>query len=141
MRSTGYIHNGVSGTGGDSLNRGFSGAPAPVTPIITAESYWGGGAAGMSGAVANAAAGAYPNGPNNSLLLSRLLLSESNGVRGCLRGFYVTPHNLHASFTQQQRIEGQGSFAGRKLMCIKPGPNGSTSSFGAAFIDITGPWE
>jgi hypothetical protein len=122
------------------LNRSVSGAPGAVQALLSAESYWG-GTAGMSGAVANPAAPAYPNGPNNSLLLSRFLITETAGVRGHLRGFYATPHNIHTSFTQQQRIVGQGSFAGRRLMAIKTGPNSTTTSFGLAFIDITGPWE
>lgn len=83
----------------------------------------------------------YPNGPNNGLILSRLVLSE-DGVclRGNTRGAYITPQNCHASFTRNTIIDGAGDMAGRKLLAVKCGAPAGTSSQGVMFFDVTGPW-
>jgi hypothetical protein len=124
------------------VTRSSTGAGGWIKPRLGAEAYTAGADAGMSGALVSPLAPTYPNPANNSFLLSRMLVSEAGiGLRGFMRGLYVTPHNNHASFTQLQTIEGQGSFAGRKLMVVKPGATRSSTSFGLMLVDITGPWE
>lgn len=90
-------------------------------------------------------AGVYPNGPGNSLILSRAILSEAapQCVRGTLRGAYYIPQSLTASmFSWLDKIAGQGTLAGRTLLCLKgAAPASTTPSAITMFFDITGPWE
>jgi hypothetical protein len=78
---------------------------------------------------------------NSGLLLSRIALADSNGLRGWMRGVLGTPQNCHASFGQLDRITGQGSFAGKRLLALKCGSPAGQASQGVLFFDITGPWE
>lgn len=83
----------------------------------------------------------YPNGPNNGLILSRIVLSEGGVcLRGNTRGAYITPQNCHASFARNTIIDGAGDMAGRKLLAVKCGAPAGTSSQGVVFFDVTGPW-
>jgi hypothetical protein len=111
-----------------------------VQLIHQMESFWG-GVQGYSGAVANTATPTYPNGNGNGLILSRKSLSDSRGLRGWCRGMYMSPQNCHTSFAQRQVFDGQGYFAGRKMMALKCGAANATTSQGVVFFDIDGPWE
>lgn len=90
-------------------------------------------------------AGVYPNGPDNSLILSRVALLEPSPqcVRGVLRGaLYVMQLLGTTTFNWRDKIDGQGALAGRKLMALKgAAPAGSAAVSTTTFIDITGPWE
>lgn len=95
-----------------------------------------------SGNTAQPQAPAYPNGPDNGLILARKWLVEPSVCRrGAMPGFYVVPQNCHAAFNWRDKIDGQGELAGHKLLAIKCGSPASTSSQGVVFIDITGPWS
>lgn len=85
---------------------------------------------------------AYPNGPDNALILSKRLIVEV-GVcrRGLYRGLYVTPQSCYNAFSWRDKIDGQAELAGRKLMAVKGGGPAATTASGVVFIDITGPWE
>lgn len=87
----------------------------------------------------------YPNGPNNSLLLSRALLAETDipALRGVMRGVhYVMQAVGPATFLGRSKISGQGPLAGRNLLAIKgAAPAGTADSNITVFADITGPWE
>lgn len=87
----------------------------------------------------------YPNGPDNGLLLSRTLVMEAAPlcVRGVIPGLMFVPHQFGASvFATRDKISGQGSLSGRKLIAIKNdgNPSGTTITSVTSFIDITGPW-
>jgi hypothetical protein len=103
----------------------------PVEPLST---FSGGSSAGVTFP-------AYPNGPDNGLIIGRKLLLEP-GVcrRGYLRGLYVTGQNCHNTFSWRDKIEGQGALLGRKLLAIKGGGPATTTSESVLFVDITGPW-
>ena len=127
-----------------ALARSRSGVAGAVAPVKTLESYMATNVQVVSGGSANpggTAFATYPSPTNQGLILSRVILAEGGGPRGYLRGFYGTPQNCHASFNQMDRIEGQGVFAGRKLMALKCGSPAGTVSQGVVFVDITGPWE
>jgi hypothetical protein len=105
------------------------------------ESYGTGNAYG--GSVASVA---YPNGADNSLLLSRTLITETSGpvLRGVLPGLYFIPHAIGTgSFSHRSKIDGQGPLAGRKLMLVRNagGPAATTATQATSAIDITGPWR
>jgi hypothetical protein len=86
---------------------------------------------------------AYPNGPDNALILSRKLVIEPTGphIRGVLPGLLHVAQNAAASFAWRDKVNGQGSYAGRKLYAVKGGaPAGTASNVSLMFFDITGPW-
>ena len=129
---------------GISAARSRSGVGGAVSLIKTMESYQGRSDLNVSGGTTNpggTAFASYPAPANQGLILSRVVLAEGGGPRGVLRGLYHTPQNAHAAFNQMDRIEGQGPFAGRKLMALKCGSPAGTTSQGVVFVDITGPWE
>ncbi len=87
----------------------------------------------------------YPNGPNNALFLNPMTLREPSGttLRGLLRGPTFAPQNIPSTaFNWRDQIDGQGVYAGRKLMVLKGNsPASTTTSAVTQFFDITGPWE
>lgn len=89
-------------------------------------------------------AGAYPNAVDNSLILSRAIVSEATPqcIRGTLRGAYYVPQALAATtFGWLEKIDGQGTLAGKKLMALKgASPAQTAASNATVFMDITGPW-
>jgi hypothetical protein len=124
--------------------RSRSGVAGAVSLVKVLESYVATADWAISGGTTNpggTAFATYPAPANQGLILSRVILAEGGGPRGYLRGFYGTPQNAHAAFNQMDRVQGQGAFAGRKLMAIKCGSPGGTVSQGVVFVDITGPWE
>lgn len=123
---------------GFAVARSFTGLGSSVLPVKRAESYVG--TDGHSGTTANVAG--YPNGPDNSLLLSRIMILESAPhLRGVLRGPMFAPQNCHAAFNWRDKIDGQGVYSGRKFMGIKgAGDAAGTVSSAVVFFDITGPW-
>lgn len=138
--SSGYI---VS-----SLSR-YVYVPRSYTMIGTAiecnhyvESYQG-NASNESGNGAGVTISSYPNPVNNGLILSRKSLIEMtlSVLRGYLPGIYHAPQNLHAAFNWRDKIDGQGSMLGRKLMAVKTGSPANNVSQGCVFFDITGPWR
>lgn len=87
----------------------------------------------------------YPNGPNNALFLNPMTLREQGGttLRGLLRGPTFAPQNIPSTtFNWRDKIDGQGNYAGRKLLVLKGNtPAGTALSPATQFFDITGPWE
>jgi len=89
--------------------------------------------------------GAYPNGPNNGLILSRIAITEGQAntvgpLRAVMRGAYLTPQNCHQAFNRLDVVTGSGDMAGRRLLAVKCGAPAGTASYGVMFFDITGPW-
>lgn len=87
----------------------------------------------------------YPNGPDNALLLSRMMVCEMSPriIRGTPRGLLFNPQQLGtASFSTRDKLVGQGGLAGRTLLALKGSAPAQTSATNiTTFIDITGPWE
>lgn len=132
---------GISGAdAGAYISRSFTTLGGAVAAAHCADGLFSGGkvsgAAGSSGV-----APAYPNGPDNALVLVRKAIVEPGvGLRGRSRGLYVTPQACHQAFAWRDKIDGQGPLAGRKLLAIKCGSPAGTASEGVVFVDITGPW-
>jgi len=115
--------------------RSYTGVSGSIAATSAPVEYFSGG---HSGSTNHPTAPAYPNGPDNGLVLSKkMILEPSVCRRGYSRGLYVVPQNCHASFSWRQKIE----LAGRKLLAIKCGNQTGNGSVGVAFIDITGPWD
>lgn len=151
-----FCHN-ADASAASSLNFGleYCSSPTPVAAAYFPRSFaaLGGGIAGahlpleyFSGSTSGAAVGSvafptYPNGPNNSLALSKKALVEPSVCRrGFIRGLYVVPQNCHTSFSWRDPIDGQDELAGRKLRVIKCGSPAGITSQGMVVVDITGPW-
>lgn len=136
----GAIENGsTSGVAGPYAPRSFTGLGGSAQLYHLPESYFG--VSALSGTGAGGAVAVYPNGPNNGLLLTRKLVAENNiALRGIVRGALVAPQNCHGAFTWRDKVDGQGTLAGRKLLAIKCGSPAGTVSQGVVFFDITGPW-
>lgn len=129
----------VGGGSGVYLPRSFTALGGSVAALHAVESYWG--TTGVLGAVAQGLAPAYPNGPNNGLLLSRKLVLEPGvALRGVQRGLLTPAQNCHAVFGWRDKVAGQGDYAGRTLLAVKAGAPAGTVSAGLVFFDITGPW-
>lgn len=132
-----YLQSGAI-TLGAYMPRSFTALGGAVAAGHTGSEFFNGGS---SGATHHAQSPAYPNGPDNGLILARKWLVEPNVCRrGQNRGIYVVPQNCHAAFSWRDKIDGQGELAGRKLLAIKCGSSAATVSQGVLFIDITGLW-
>jgi hypothetical protein len=121
--------------------RSFTALGASLAASRKAESYTTADA--YSG---NTASVAYPNGADNSLLLSRMLITEVTPLtmRGVMPGLLFCPQAVGANtFPTRNKIDGQGIYAGRKLMAVNNSgaPAGTASTQATSFLDITGPWR
>lgn len=133
-----FLQNAPSSTG-DYAARSFTGLGGSSALSAAAEGFLSG--SGTAGALTNAFAPIYPNGPNNGLVLVRKVLIESGvALRGVSRGMLYPVQNCHSFFNWRDKIEGQGSYAGRKLLAVKCGSPAGTVPQGVVFFDITGPW-
>lgn len=98
--------------------------------------------AGSSGNSYNASLPLYPNGPDNGLALSGKSVVELGVcLRGRTRGIYMVVQQCHDKFNWRDKIDGQGTLLGRKLVAIKCGATANNVSSGLVFVDITGPWS
>lgn len=119
---------------GTSVARSFTSLGSSILPVRRAESYIASDV--YSGSATTTAA--YPNGPDNSLILSRILLIETTpNVRGVIRGPLFAVQNCGAVFNWRDKV----TYSGRKLLAIKGAePAMTTVSTYVTFFDITGPW-
>lgn len=119
----------LQATAGHFLARGWGGGGASVyagkifdlskTYLYAAVNSGSYGWCGMLGTVQTS------NGPDNSLYLSPVLITEpSTGtIRGRLRGIYQVCHPI-ASFSDGQTFSGGGDYAGKSFQIIKGMVNG-----------------
>lgn len=135
-----FVGARASDSRGPFIPRSFTGLGGAIECQHAAESYFT--LAGAAGSALSTNVPAYPNGPNNALLLARTLLVEPGvALRGRGRGARISPQNCHEAFGWRNKIVGQGDMAGRKLMAVKCGGPSASSSKAVVFFDITGPWE
>ncbi|MNV79098.1 hypothetical protein D3C71_1726320 [compost metagenome] len=83
--------------------------------------------------------GAFPNGPNNGLLVGALEIFAL-GVRGTHPGLLHPVQDVGATFSSGAVVDGTNDYAGRKLLAIRVAPPAGAVTAGTAFIDATGPW-
>ena len=134
--SIAYLSSGTAY--GLATARAYTGLGSAIASQRMAESYFS-TTSGYSGSVAFAM---YPNGPDNSLILSRMLAVEAGPhIRGVLRGPLAVAQNCAASFNWLDKVPGSAAYAGRKLLAIKGAEPANTAATTALmFFDITGPW-
>lgn len=133
-----FLPNSPNHTG-DYAARSFTGLGGSSALSRAAEGLLSSG--GTAGALTNTFAPIYPNGPNNGLVLVRKVLIEAGvALRGVTSGILYPVQNCHSFFNWRDKIEGQGSYAGRKLLAVKCGSPAGSVSQGVVFFDITGPW-
>lgn len=101
-------------------------------------------AAGYSATAAyNGNALPFPNGPDNTLRLSKVeVMIPGVGIRGTVPGVLHTPQQLADAFASGDTVDGSGDYAGKTLMALRCGaPGAATAGAGTVFVDLTGPWE
>lgn len=97
----------------------------------------------------NAHGGTYPNGPDNALILSPLLVLEGetstiSSLRGSIPGIYHSSQLiLPNTFMLRDVVEGNGEFAGRRLHASPGQSSGQplSSQAGAVFYDLSDVWD
>ena len=123
------------------IPRSYTSLGGSVAGATCATSGWDAGA-GSSGNLQNNAVPQYPNGPDNGLALSgKSVVEPGVCLRGRTRGIYLVVQKCHERFNWRDKIDGQGTLLGRKLVAIKCGGPAQTTSTGLVFVDITGPWS
>lgn len=84
---------------------------------------------------------AYPNQPDNSLMLSQVWVHEDNGstitVRGRLRGFWHMLHPVGVSINEGDTFAGTGPLAGKSFEVIGPTVDG----LGKYVMETSNTWE
>lgn len=90
----------------------------------------------------------YPNGPDNALDLDRVFATEGDlSTRGTFPGLMHCPQQLGFAFASFDKLDGQGSLAGRRLMALRCGSpggttqNATTGGYGVVVFDLTGNWR
>lgn len=123
------------------IPRSFTALGGSVAGATSVTSGWATNV-GSSGYYQNPAMPLYPNGPDNGLALSgKSVVEPGVCLRGRTRGIYMALQNCHDKFNWRDKIDGQGTLLGRKLVSIKCGGASLASSGGLVFVDITGPWS
>lgn len=90
----------------------------------------------------------YPNSSDNALDLDRVLALDADySVRGSFPGLLHFPQNIGFALQTWDKVAGQGTLSGRKVMVLRGGAPGYTSQNAtggapaSAGFDVTGPWR
>ena len=92
-----------------------------------------------SGATNYSMLGAGINPANNGLLLTPCELIHL-GRRGTIPGLWHARSDLVGAFEHGTVVDGTDDLAGRRLLALRVGGAYGISTYGTAFIDLTGPW-
>ena len=129
----------TAAAGGMFMPRSFAGIGGSSSVLHRGESYWttNGFSAGTNNQIA------FPNPSDNSLLLNRVVVVElgTSSLRGVQRGLLHTPQQCQAFFDTRSKTDGQGAYAGRKLLFLLGNGAGAGARSAGYFLDITGPWS
>lgn len=132
-------YSGRTPRAGAYLSRSHNGAGGAIPAQRLGAHQNGGAADAYAGTSAYSLAGAYPNGPNNGLMLAPLELL-AQGIRGTLPGLYHAAQDCADAFATGTVVQGTDDLAGRQLLAVRCAPGGGTQLAGTTFLDITGPW-
>jgi hypothetical protein len=86
--------------------------------------------------VAGYSLGAYPNGPNNSLITGSLALFAS-GQRGSLAGLLHPVQDCGGNFASGAVVAGTDDYAGHRLLAIRVAPPSGAVTPGLVFLDLS----
>jgi hypothetical protein len=118
--------------------RSYTGLGSAVAGATLPEAY---NPTSYSGSGSSTPVPLYPNGPDNSLVLTRKLIYEPGVcLRGVMPGVLFAVQSCASSFSWRAKIAGQGAYTGRQLMAVKCSSPAGVNGVGALFFDITGPW-
>lgn len=82
----------------------------------------------------------YPNGPDYSLILHPVLLTEGVNLRGKLPGMFWV-HNNSPAFNHLDTITGVAGYPGRTFMLVSVAFGEQANNYnGWLAFDVTGPW-
>jgi hypothetical protein len=135
-----WVQSGVFvNTAGSFVARSFTGVGGSLA--VDRVTTWSLGSTGHSGDN-NTSHTAYPNGPNNSLIVAPMFVREGTPfiIRGRLRGVTYTPQNAGTAFPWRMKVDGQGEYSNRRLMALPGTSPANTGQTATQFFDITGPW-
>jgi len=120
-------------------NTGVPGAPVTINQLAQMMGSAGNQTSGLfTGATASLT---FPNGPDNGVFLTPVMLLGAGSLRGFLPGFYQVPHNCGSYFSHRDPIQGTDDFVGRRILALKVGPANSAAVPGIVGVDVTGPWR
>lgn len=131
-------YSGRTARAGAYLARAHTGIGQALAVQRTGAHHTGTAADAYAG-TANYAWGAYPNGPNNGLLVTPLEL-YALGLRGTLPGLLHPMQDCVDAFTSGALVEGTDDFAGHRLLALRVGPP-ATAIVGTLFLNLTAPWS
>ena len=127
-RAGAYMQRAYSGVGGAiGVQRAGAAHNGPAADV------WSGGAGYTTGG------DAYPNGPNNGLLIGPVELSDL-GIRGTLPGLFHVRGNAVEALATGSVLEGTADMVGHRLLAVRVGAPSSVAQRGTALVDLTGPW-
>lgn len=142
-------HDGSLGTGTvvqNAMPRSYSGLGSSSLHCSIAYTGNSGSTSGSDSLMGN-----FPSVIDGGLRLSRKYFATQNSnspPRADVPGYYWVPQSqVYDTFRWNDRIDGTGPLAGRRLLAVTPaasniGSSPSTSSnTGIGFVDITGPWR
>lgn len=124
---------------GAYLARAYSGIGGAVQAQRVGVAQNGVGNEVYSGATNYSMLGAGLNAANNGLLLTPCELIHL-GRRGTIPGLWHARSDLGSAFEHGAVVDGTDDLAGRRLLALRVGGAYGISTFGTAFIDLTGPW-
>lgn len=121
------------------LARAYSGIGGAVQAQRKGVAQNGTSADAYSGSTNYSMLGSGLNAANNGLLLTPCELLHL-GRRGTIPGLWHARSDLGAAFEHGTIVDGTDELAGRRLLALRCGGAYGVSTFGTAFIDLTGPW-
>ena len=85
---------------------------------------------------------AYPAPVDNGLMLTPVVLHNTQGFRGYLPGIRYSPQVVNAAFNSGDVVAGSGDMVGKKVTAVRMGDRISSPSLcGMVFIDHTSDWR
>lgn len=85
---------------------------------------------------------AYPAPVDNGLMLTPVLLHNTQGPRGYLPGLRYSPQVVNTSFSSGDVVAGSGDMAGKKVQAVRLGALITTpAQCGCVFVDHTADWR
>lgn len=131
------------GLGGAFLMRQYTDIGGAVAVALTGSGFNGHQAFAANFVYAGNAGysfGAYPNGPNNGLLVGELNIYAPDLI-GSLPGLYHPVQDLAGALVHEAIVDALQDLNGRKLLAHSISTTGASGPGGILLLDLTGPWS